>query len=168
MSSKQTFESLVEEHSAELFVYLWRLTGEVASAEDCLQETFLRALKAYARFKPHGSVRAWLYKIATNVARSQRRREIRQAHQEIAIDVERIPGDYSTMDEIEKRETLAAVAAAVERLPHKQRTALILRKYQGLSYAEISTALDCTQEAARANVYQALKRLQATLIGRKT
>ncbi len=168
MPSEQTFESLVEEYSTEIFAYLWRLMGEVTSAEDCLQETFLRAFRAYARFEPHGSVRAWLYKIATNVARTQRRRDSRLVNQEIAFDVERIPGDFSILDEIEKRETLAAVAAAVKQLPHKQRTALLLRKYQGLSYAEISASLGGTEDAARANVYQALKRLRAILLSPQT
>jgi RNA polymerase sigma-70 factor (ECF subfamily) len=168
MPSKQTFESLVEAYSREIFAYLWRLMGGESSAEDCLQETFLRAFRAYARFEPHGSARAWLYKIATNIARTQRRRESRLSDQEIAFDVARIKGDFSTLDEIEKRETLAAVAAAVNQLPHKQRTALILRKYQGLSYAEISVALGGTEDAARANVYQALKRLRAIFVPPQT
>lgn len=161
MPSKQTFESLVEAYSREIFAYLWRLMGEEASAEDCLQETFLRALRAYARFEPHGNARAWLYKIATNVARTERRRESRLAGQVITIDIAHIESDFSTFGEVEKRETLAAVAAALKQLPHKQRTALILRKYQGLSYAEISAALGGSEDAARANVYQALKRLRA-------
>jgi RNA polymerase sigma-70 factor (ECF subfamily) len=164
MPSKQTFESLVEQYSPEIFAYLWRMMGDVTSAEDCLQETFLRAYLAYARFEPHGNVRAWLYKIATNVARTQRRRDSRLANQEIAFEVERLQGDFSTLDEIEKRETLSALAAAVELLPHKQRTALLLRKYQGLSYTEISATLGGTEDAARANVYQALKRLRSILL----
>jgi len=53
-----------------------------------------------------------------------------------------------------------AVTRAVKELPDQQRAALIMRKYQELSYAEIATALDCTEAAARANVYQAVKKLQ--------
>ncbi len=56
---------------------------------------------------------------------------------------------------------IEAVTQAVETLPHQQRAALIMRQYQELSYDDIATALDCTAEAARANVYQALKKLRA-------
>ena len=55
---------------------------------------------------------------------------------------------------------IAAVLEVVEQLPYKQKTALLLRNYQGLTYEEIGTTLYCTPESARANVYQALKKLR--------
>ena len=67
----------------------------------------------------------------------------------------------SVADRVERKALLEAVAHAIEALPDQQRAALIMRKYQELSYAEIATALECTEAAARANVYQALKKLQA-------
>ncbi len=62
-------------------------------------------------------------------------------------------GPFSTSD-------IQAVLQAVEQLPHKQQAALMLRNYQGFSYEEIGAALDCSSESARANVYQAVKKLR--------
>jgi len=67
-------------------------------------------------------------------------------------------------DRVERETLLAAVVRAVETLPDQQRAALIMRKYQELSYAEIAAALECTEAAARANVYQAVKKLQAKFV----
>ena len=68
-----------------------------------------------------------------------------------------------TAQKAAQRQLLAAVAAAVEGLPPQQRAALILRKYQEQSYTDIAAILACTEAAARANVYQALKRLRTIL-----
>ena len=69
-------------------------------------------------------------------------------------------GEMSVADRVEQQTLLAAVTQAVEALPNQQRAALIMRKYQELSYAEIAAALECTDAAARANVYLAVKKLQ--------
>ncbi|MGB2896744.1 MAG: sigma factor [Anaerolineales bacterium] len=78
----QPFETLVEKHWDEIFAYLWRLIpGD--QAEDCLQETFLRAFRAYERTPPDSNYRAWLYKIATNVARTAHTRRRREMTREL-------------------------------------------------------------------------------------
>ena len=63
---------------------------------------------------------------------------------------------------------MATVAAAVDTLPYKQRAALILRRYQGMSYADVANTLGGTEAAARANVYQAIKKLRAMLVPANT
>jgi RNA polymerase sigma-70 factor (ECF subfamily) len=161
VTSQPDFEMLVEQHGAEIFAYLWRMVGDSADAEDCLQETFLRAFRAYPHLDTRGEHRAWLYKIATNVARTHLRRRKRMAKQMVDLDPEHLQGGLSPGEEVDHRQRLAAVAAAVVDLPYKQRAALILRKYQGLSYHAIATTLGGTEDAARANVYQALKKLRA-------
>ena len=158
---KPDFEELVERHSAEIFAYVWRLLREAHDAEDCLQETFLRAFRSYGRVRAGTNYRAWLYKIATNAARSQWKRRKRSEIHTADLDPELQAGGMSVADRIERQALLAAVARAVEELPDQQRAALIMRKYQELSYTEIAAALECTEAAARANVYQAVKKLQA-------
>lgn len=164
MVSKPNFDVLVEAHSAEIFAYLWRMTGEKDDAQDCLQETFLRAFRGYSRLVSGSNYRAWLYKIATNVARTHFSRRKRAAKRRVEIDPSRLQGGVSPQDELERRELLAAVLEAVEGLPHKQRAAFMMRKYQGLSYGTIATVLGGTEVAARANVYQALKKLRAQFV----
>ena len=158
---KPDFEELVERHSAEIFAYVWRMLRESNDAEDCLQETFLRAFRSYRRVRAGSNYRAWLYKIATNAARSQWKRRTRSETHSVDLDPEMQAGEMSVADRVEQQALLAAVTQAVEALPDQQRAALIMRKYQELSYAEIAAALACSEAAARANVYQAVKKLQA-------
>ncbi len=154
------FETLVNEHSAPVFAYLWRLLREPADAEDCLQETFLRAYQAYGRLDGHSNPAAWLYRIATNTARTHLRRRSRALGRTADLDPELLAAGPGPAEQADRRETLAALARAVEALPYHQRAALMLHKYQGLSYAEVAAALECSEAAARANVYQALKKLR--------
>lgn len=153
------FETLVEKHSAEIFAYLYRLTRDEAEAQDCLQEAFVRAYRAYARLERGANYRAWLYRIAGNVAFTHLKRRSRERQRQIAL-TEAVAGAASPGEAVLQRETLAALAAAVERLPAQQRAALILRHYQSLSYREVAAALQCSEAAARANVYQAVQRLR--------
>jgi RNA polymerase sigma-70 factor (ECF subfamily) len=157
---KPDFEELVERHSAEIFAYVWRMLHETHDAEDCLQETFLRAFRSYGRVRAGTNYRAWLYKIATNAARSQWKRRTRREARTTELDPDWQADEVSTADRVEQQALLAAVAHAVEEAPDQQRAAMIMRKYQELSHAEIAAALECTEAAARANVYQAVKKLQ--------
>jgi len=152
------FKLLVDKHSREIFHYLWRMMYDSQDAEDALQETFLRAFRGFPRLKDTSNLRAWLYKIATNVAYTHLKRRSRQASQTTDLSEFVV---FTAGDNIEQRDLMEAVLQAVEQLPYKQQAALMLRNYQGFSFAEIGTLLDCSPEAARANVYQALKKLRA-------
>ena len=155
------FEALVEAHSGEIFAYVWRLLRDTADAEDCLQETFLRAYRSFSRVRADSNYRAWLYKIATNTARTHVKQRGRIGARTLDLDPELQSDRLSPADRVVRRETIEAVTRAVEALPHQQRAALIMRQYQELGYDDIAAALECTAEAARANVYQALKKLRA-------
>ncbi|MEX2144562.1 MAG: RNA polymerase sigma factor [Anaerolineales bacterium] len=161
MMPKPDFETLVERHSRELFAYLWRLLGDEADARDCLQESFLRAFRAYERLQTTDHLRAWLYKIATNTARSQQARQYRASLRTVALAEPLASGEKGVELQVAERSQLAAVRRAIMVLPERQRAALLLRKYQELEYDEIAATLGCSQSAARANVYQALKKLRA-------
>lgn len=161
MPAKPPFDQLVNSHSREIFHYLYRLLGQTQTAEDALQEAFLRAMRAYGRLDDQANTRAWLYRIAGNVARTQfkrnhRARDSQQLHENLP------DSSPSVAHQVEMRDRLRTVSRAIRQLPHNQQSALILRKYHGLSYAEIGQALNCSPDSARANVYQALKKLRRT------
>ena len=153
------FDQLAERHRAELLAYLVRLLGDRHDAEDACQDALLRAYRAYARLKPGSNARAWLYKIATNTALNALRRRRRAALRTADVDLDRL----SESDSLERREDLRAIARAVESLPPKQRAALMLRQFHGMDYAAVASALGCSQPSARANVYQAIRRLRQAL-----
>jgi RNA polymerase sigma-70 factor (ECF subfamily) len=162
------FAELVGRHSRELYVYLWRMLSDEQDAEDCLQEAFLRAYRAYPRMNAEANFRAWLYRIAGNAARTHLRRRLQRDGREVELVEQAVLAASATEGGLERRERLAAVQAAVQGLPAKQQQSLILRKYQGLSYAEIGAALRTSPEAARANVYQALRKLRSSLTVERT
>lgn len=158
--TKPTFDDLVQTHSREIYIYLWRMFQDENQAEDCLQDTFLRAFRAYPRLDSDANTRAWLYKIATNTAYTQLKKHNKFLNNTSALDAEKIGSSNPGAIDSERQLSLIAVKAAVDQLPHKQRSAFLMRKYQGLSYAEIGAAIRSTEESARANVYQALKKLR--------
>lgn len=155
------FNTLIDLHSSELFTYLWRMMQDIKDAEDCLQETYLRALHAYPRLSHSSNLRAWLYKIATNQAYTLLKKRNRTNRQGIDLEIELQVVDSEIEPTIERSEILVSVLEAVSSLPQKQRAALMMRKYQQLTYENIAEALNCSQESARASVYQALKKLRS-------
>jgi RNA polymerase sigma-70 factor (ECF subfamily) len=134
--------------------------------QDCLQDVFLRAFRAYSRLDAKANIRAWLYKIATNTAYSMRKREAKIAASKVGLDFEQLEDGDTPHGRYEIKERLEEVAHAVMSLPKKQQAAILLRKYQELPYSEIARILDSSESAARANVYQGLRTLRRKL-GRK-
>jgi RNA polymerase sigma-70 factor, ECF subfamily len=156
-----SFGTLAERHRPEILAYLVRLLGNVHDAQDACQDVFLRAQRAFARLAPDANARAWLYRIATtsglNAVRSRTRKTSRAAD----LDPDSLPAAAAASPE--RRERLRRVARAVDDLPPRQRAALVLRQFHGLAYAEIAASVGGSEAGARANVYQALKRLRASL-----
>ncbi|HEX9494295.1 MAG TPA: RNA polymerase sigma factor [Candidatus Limnocylindria bacterium] len=148
-----TFGQLLERHERELFGYALRISGQRADAEDLYQDTFLAAFRAWPPPR-RGNERAWLYRIATNRAIDRERRVRR-----IVANVDDLALAAPERDDT----TLADLALAIETLPTGQRAAFVLRKVQGLAYAEIALALECSEEAARGRVSEALKKVKAAV-----
>lgn len=163
MAQKAEFETLIKAHSRELYVYLWRLLGDELEAQDALQDTYLRALKAYGRLDEDANTRAWLYKIAGNWARTLLKKGNRQDGYSDEF-VERLADGRKALPEmLVQKERLVKLHHAVLALPQRQRESILLRKYQELDYTEIAEALNCSVDSARANVYQGLKKLRQKL-----
>ena len=149
------FESLVDRHQREIAGYVMRNLGDFELAQDALQDTFLRAFRAYDRLPATANHRAWLYKIASNVCHDAHRQRARRP---LRLD----EAVASTQDPDGDTHDLAlAVRSFVGSLPQRQRQALLLRKFQGMDYDEIAALLGCSPDAARANVYQGLRKVRA-------
>ena len=154
---------LAERHRPELLAYLVRFLGDEHDAQDVCQETFLRAQRAFARLRPDSNSRAWLYRIATRSALNTLKRRSRMVARRVDIELDGLPARVAASGE--QRLQLVAVSTAVSELPPRQRAALMLRQFHGLAYAEIAATLGGNEAAARANVYQAIKKLRAALGG---
>jgi len=111
------------------------------------------------------NLRAWLYRIATNTTFAFLKKRGRENGRLVEVDPELVEHGDGPAEAVMQRETLRELARAVDRLPARQQAALVLRNYQQMSYSEIASALNCSEEAARANVYQALKKLRSEVEG---
>jgi RNA polymerase sigma factor (sigma-70 family) len=145
------FEQLVDAHAHELHRFLVGLVG-AADAEDCLQETYMSALRAYPRLEHSDNLRAWLYTIAQRKATDLVRRRIRRPTS--ALDgVE--PTAPPTPEPADER-----LWARVRALPGKQRAAIVQRFVLDLAYDQIGARMGISEEAARQNVSTGLRRLR--------
>jgi RNA polymerase sigma factor (sigma-70 family) len=165
--SGEAFENLVSTHHGEIYRYLRRAIGSGGNeADDLSQETFLRAYRAYASLPRDANVRAWLFSIATNLAKNHFRSESRRrrAYAEVQAS-SRTATDSVPEAEAVSRETGALVEGIVRRLPLKQRLAFTQRKIHGLDYDMIGQSLGCSTESARAHVFQALRKIRQALDG---
>jgi RNA polymerase sigma-70 factor, ECF subfamily len=158
------FDEAMRRHEAEIMRFLVRSTRDHDDALDLFQETWLRAYRAYPRLDSAAGLRPWLYRIATNLCLNRTRARVRRSR---VIAEERVPDEIQPSAAIHTNSTspdgVIHLRNAIERLPRKQRAALVMRKFGGLEYHEIAAALECSCESARAGVYQALKKLKAIL-----
>src|SRR5262245_27700161 len=163
------FEQLIERHHDEIFAYLWRLMGKdgrrdgATDVEDIVQDVYLRAYESFEGLRPNSNYRAWLYKIATNCAYSQLRRMKHQRDKLSSLKhlaTEQEPASEASSLHKQMKQT---VRTLVNELPTKQKACVTLRYLQDLDYPEIAQILSCSQESARANVYQAIHRLRIAL-----
>ena len=155
----------MQRHECEIMRYLLRVSGNREDAADLFQDTWLRAYRAYPRLEPERDVRPWLYAIAVNLCRNRNRDGARRARV-IVAENKGTPAENSRgkLDHaLNENDGYAAVHLRdlMSALPARQREALHLRYFAGLDYAGIAAAVGCSQESARANVSQAMKRLKS-------
>ena len=156
----RSFGEVVDAHQVEVMRYLRRLTSNGAEAEDLFEETFLRALPAFGRLRTGSSHRAWLYRIATNVFLNDRRASSRRREVPLVVDVPELRRSETRQD----RHAIPDVyRQAISQLPRRQRAAFVQRKLLRRTYAEIASSMGGSETGARANVYQAVRRLRRQL-----
>jgi RNA polymerase sigma-70 factor, ECF subfamily len=135
------------------------MLGDRAAAEDCTQEAFARAFKAWKSWRPEASAEAWLHRIAINVAVSDRRR---QRLREVGEVIRRIgrpapPPDTATLAE------RSVLIKALRQVPPKQAAVIVLRHYHGYSNREIAAALGIPERTVASRLAAAKARLQGVL-----
>lgn len=155
-----SFTTLIECHGPDLYRFAWSITGTSHDADDIYQETLLKAFRAWRKLPADANHKAWLFRIASNTWISDRRKQGRVY--QFGDDHPELPSrEPDTATRVVAQDTLDHVTGAISILPRKQRTALVLRKYHDMSYDDIGEVLGCSGEAARANVYEALRKLRS-------
>jgi RNA polymerase sigma factor (sigma-70 family) len=163
------FEELIEKHQALVAGTVARMLGSNSDVEDIAQQVFIRVWKSARRYVPRAKFTTWLLKITRNLVFNELRRTKRRAH--VPLHPEAGTEDLPLKDdinlapdasllEVELRQT---IEEAILQLPETQRMALVLRRYEQLSYEEIADVLDLSVPAVKSVLFRARSELRTRL-----
>lgn len=172
---KQAFDSLVRKYQYKITQLINRYVKDADEALDVAQESFIKAYRALPSFRGESAFYTWLYRIAINTAKNHlAMRARRPTDDEIDIETAEQFESASHLKDIETPEGLAlsnelasVIQCALDELPEELRVAITLREFDGLSYEEIATAMECPVGTVRSRIFRAReaidKKLQTVL-----
>lgn len=161
------FRELVDRHSGTMFKTAFRLTGNEADADDLVQEAFLRAYRKLDRFDGRSQFSTWLYRITVNcgmdLMRKKSRRQARAAMDD-GVVLDSVAADDPRPDRLAlSGEVRRAVQGVLEKLSPMERSAFVLRHFEGRSITEIGGLLGARSSATKHAIFRAVKKLRAEL-----
>ena len=162
---RDAFTLLVDRHKDALVGYLARLTGDRDRADDLAQESFLRLFRAAPGYTERGFLRAFLFRIATNLVRSEERRE-RRLRLLLPFFGRRERSEHeepAAPEGMLRRELQSQVAAALAALPLRYRAPLVLHEIEGWSYAEIAREMSCREGTVKSRIHRGRRHLKEKL-----
>jgi RNA polymerase sigma-70 factor, ECF subfamily len=171
-----SFELLLHRYRTPLVNFLYRMVRNREQAEDLAQEVFLRVYRARGEYVPSAKFTTWLFRIATNLALNSVR-DTRYQKLEDSIDaparMDSEDGDDRPLDVAEPHPNIEQhlvedarvkmIRHAIDKLPEKQRAAVLLHKYEELDYAEIAKILSCSESALKSLLFRAYEALRVEL-----
>ncbi|MEO6994468.1 MAG: RNA polymerase sigma factor [Lacunisphaera sp.] len=162
---------LINRHREPLFYFVFRYLRDEAAARDVVQETFVRVYFKAKKFKPQATVKTWVYSIALNLCHDQGRR-LAKRRTDISLNAQRL-GDQPAMEisdgspgpaeQAAQGERFSALKRAIDRLPHKLKSALVLFSLEGHSQIEAAELLGTTPKAVELRVAHAKQKLREIL-----
>ena len=163
------FEELIEKHQALVAGTVARMLGSNSDVEDIAQQVFIRVWKSARRYVPRAKFTTWLLKITRNLVFNELRRTKRRAH--IPLQPEAAAEDLPLKDDINlapdasllETELRRTIEEAILQLPETQRMALVLRRYEQLSYEAIADVLDLSVPAVKSVLFRARAELRTRL-----
>jgi RNA polymerase sigma-70 factor (ECF subfamily) len=157
------FGILFHRHKRKILNFAWRYLNDIHSAEDVLQKTFLRMLLFRKSFRSKASFATWLYTIAKNLCWEESKKLRREAQALNGDPGQREHQQPDPLEELERKELQESVREAIAALPPRQRMAIILTKYQGMSLSEAATVLDCSEGAVKQIIHRSFPALRKKL-----
>ncbi len=166
------FHEIVMQYQQKVHNYAFRSLHDRHKAEDIAQETFLRVFKAYNRWRPEANFSTWLFTIAHRLclneirSRSRERKALHTVHGTGETDILAQTEDKKRRSPLKKsiqHEQSALLHSVIQKLPEKQKQAILLHKFEGLSYKEVAEVLDLSLEAVRSLLVRARKNIHKHL-----
>ncbi len=165
IDSAETITALVAEYSAALYRVAYSVTRNSAEAEDAVQEAFVRVLKHRDKLGEIRDLRVWLVRITWNVVLDKKRRSKTRPESDDIADFARVlpSADRRADEELISSQEHARILALIDRLPAKEREALLLSAVEELSTVEIAAVLRTTESSVRSRIFRARRELSALL-----
>jgi len=170
---EQAFQELIERNHSRVIGLAYRFVGSRAEAEDLAQEVFLRIYRARRTYRPTAKFSTWMFRIAANVSLNALRD---RARRRVDVSIEQLSGEdkgsFTVPDpeapapahRMGRSELQQKVREAISELPEKEQIAVVLNKYEGLSYAEIAHTLGCSTMAVKSLLARARENLKERLL----
>ena len=167
----EAFRELIEAHQHRVIGTVAKMFGQETDAEDIAQQVFIRVWKSAPRYEPTAKFTTWLFKITRNLVFNELRRRKRHPTQSLDVSANADDRPLQTADANAKapdtalldEEMQSAIQQAIEELPEVQRMAIILRRYDDISYEEIGEILDLSVPAVKSVIFRARTELREKL-----
>lgn len=168
---KSAYDLLVIKYQHKIIQLVNRYIKDPSEAQDVAQEAFIKAYRALGNFRGESAFYTWLYRIAINTAKNYlvsraRRNSDYQVDIQDAEQIENAPQlqGMETPDRLlSNQEIVETIKSAIENLPEEMRVAIMLREFEGLSYEEISVAMDCPVGTVRSRIFRAREAIDSKL-----
>jgi len=160
LGNRGAFSELVKRHQRMILRLSMRLLRDLEAAEDVVQESFLKAYQKIHMFQGRSAFKSWLYQIAVNTAKNKLRAKRKDL---VNIDTVSIAVEADADTGLESKDLRRILQDEIEQLPARQKTALVLRIYEDLSFKEVADIMGCPYDTAKANYRHALIKLRHKL-----
>jgi RNA polymerase sigma-70 factor (ECF subfamily) len=169
---KSAFSGLLDKYHRPVINIIYRMIGDSHAADDLAQEVFMRVYNSSRNYQPTAKFSTWIYRIAMNLCLNELRRRKKRIFSldeniptqegEVKIEIAEKDKDLPR-DELAKKELQDIVKKAIESLPENQRMAVLLRRYENLSYEEIAKTMNCSVSAVKSLLNRAKESLKEKL-----
>lgn len=157
---------IYDRYSSRIYNFAYRFLKNSEAAEDAVQEVFVKMIKHASQFHGDAKLSTWLFSITANWCRDYlRKADNRPKDSEEVLLTLPASRELSPDRVLERRETELRIQKALLTLTPEQREAILLSRYQGLSYAEIAQISGCSEGAVKTRVFRAMETLKKTLMG---
>jgi RNA polymerase sigma factor (sigma-70 family) len=156
---------IYDRYSGRIYNFAFRFLRNSEAAEDAVQEVFVKMLKHANQFHGDAKLSTWLFSITANWCRDYLRKADNKTKESDEVLVTLPSSSESPERSLERRQNETMVRRALQQLTPEQREAILLSRYQGLSYAEIAQISGCSEGAVKTRVFRAMETLKKTLAG---
>jgi len=167
------FDYLVQKYRRAMINFMYRMAHNSAAAEDLAQEVFLRVYRSRGSYEPSAKFTTWLYRIATNLAvnhardtrheRPETMVSLDEPDEETGTSMDVADSSLSVEEKLVRRERLMAIRKTVQKLPERQRIAVLMHKYQQMDYKQIAEVLKLSESATKSLLFRAYETLREQL-----